>query len=240
MKLKPYKKDFEYSYAIGVFPTIELLTHRPGEALKILLSSKAERNKGATRIRELCATRGIAIEIADRQVDKLAGNENSYAVGVFRKYENALSATANHLVLVNPTDMGNVGTIMRAMAGFDMLDLALIEPAVDVFDPKAVRASMGAIFQLRFAYFESFAAYRKLFTRNLYPFMTNGAKNLGEVRFESPFALLFGSEGAGLSDEYGSIGTSVTIPQSKRIDSLNLSLAVGIALHKAYTSRQTK
>jgi len=68
--------------------------------------------------------------------------------------------------------------------------------------------------------------------------MTDGAQSLETIRLQSPFALVFGSEGAGLSDEYREIGTSVVIPQSKRIDSLNLSLAVGIALQRAYALRQ--
>ena len=237
-KLKPYKKDFDHSYAVGVFPTLELLTHQPGNVLGILLSSRADRNKGAIKIGELCKAKGIRVEIEDRLVDKLAGNENSYAIGVFRKYESALRPTADHLVLVNPNDMGNVGTIMRSMAGFDMLDLALVQPAVDVFDPKVIRASMGAIFQLRFACVGSFGAYQKLFARNMYPFMTDGRQSLEKVCFQSPFALVFGPEGAGLGEEYRAIGTSVTIPQSKRVDSLNLSLAAGISLYKAYISKR--
>ena len=49
--------------------------------------------------------------------------------------------------------MGNLGTIMRTMVGFGMEDLAIIRPGVDAYDPKVIRASMGSIFHLRFAYF---------------------------------------------------------------------------------------
>jgi RNA methyltransferase, TrmH family len=57
------------------------------------------------------------------------------------------------------------------------------------------------------------------------------------VHFEAPFALVFGSEPAGLSAEYRKVGTSVRIPHGGRIDSLNLPIAVGIALYEATKGR---
>ena len=56
---------------------------------------------------------------------------------------------ANHVVLVNPGDMGNMGTIIRTMLGFNYSNLAIIKPGVDVFDPRVIRASMGALFNTR-------------------------------------------------------------------------------------------
>jgi len=126
---------------------------------------------------------------------------------------------------------------MRTMLGFDVLDLAIVRPAVDVFDPRVIRASMGAIFHLSFAYFDNFEAYSANFPRAFYPFMTDGALSLRDARFESPYSLIFGNEGAGLPESFRSLGTSITIPHSDRIDSLNLPVAVSIALYEA--RRQT-
>ena len=60
---------------------------------------------------------------------------------------------APHVVLVNPADMGNLGTVARTMAGFGFGELAVVTPAADVFHPKTVRASMGALFRLNVARF---------------------------------------------------------------------------------------
>lgn len=233
IELKRYKKEYGHSYTFGVFPTVELLSHRPGDVIRLLFQSKGEKNEGVVKIRELCRKLRIDMEVSDKLIERLAPNENSYAVGIFRKYTCELRTNHDHVVLVNPSDMGNTGTIMRTMLGFGVEDLAIVRPGVDVFDPRVVRASMGAIFQLSFAYFDSFEDYSSAFKREFYPFMTDGTVSLPDARFTQPFSLLFGNEGAGLPETFRDLGTSVTIPQTDRIDSLNLPAAVSIALYEA-------
>jgi TrmH family RNA methyltransferase len=230
LKLIPYKKRLDYSYSFGVFPTLELMAHKPDQVARVLMSPKGERNAGVEQIKKICASRKIPVEMADGLVNKLSGKENAYAVGVFKKYECGLDKEKSHLALVGPRDPGNLGTIMRTMLGFGMEDLVIIKPAADIFDPKTVRAAMGALFQIRFKYFDSFADYANLFRHNFYPFMSNGKTKLREVVFKKPYSLIFGSESARLDDSYLKTGTSVQIPQNSQIDSLNLAVAVGIGL----------
>jgi TrmH family RNA methyltransferase len=232
--LKPYKRDFDHSYSLGVFPTLELVEAQPGHVLKVLVSSKGERNEGVRKLERLCGRAGIRLETNDRAVERLAQKENTFAVGVFRKYAADLRLASNHVALVNPSDMGNLGTIARTMLGFSMFDLAIVQPAADMFDPKVVRASMGAIFRLRCRYFDTFERYQEIAgERSLYPFMTGGDLLLDQIRFSPPFTLIFGNESSGLSPEYRDTGTPVTIKHTAAIDSLNLPMSVGIALYEA-------
>ena len=123
---------------------------------------------------------------------------------------------------------------MRSALGFGMNQMAIIRPAVDAFDPKVVRASMGAIFSTDFVYFESFEEYQKQFgERELYPFMLDAKRSLHQVKPQGKFSLIFGNEATGLPAEFASIGTSVIIPHSDRIDSLNLPIAASIAMYEA-------
>lgn len=238
MRLKKYERDAAHSYSFGVFPTLELLRHQPAAVREVLLSSAGDRNSGAAHLRELCRAARIPVRVDDKLIARIAPKENTYAVGVFAKYSSALHPQANHVVLVSPTDMGNLGTILRAMLGFGFADLALIRPAADIFDPRVARASMGALFQIRFAYFDTFAAYRAAHGQRLYPFMTDGHVPLHEARFAPPFALVFGSESSGLPDSFHSAGVSVRIPHAAAIDSLNLAVALGIALYHAARQQQ--
>ncbi len=233
LQLKPYKKEFDYSYSFGVFPTLELLLKRPQNALKVLVSAKGEKNEGVGKIREVCHQRNVEFEVNDRAVERLSPKENSYAIGVYSKYDTALNEGQNHVALVNPGDMGNLGTILRTMLGFGVVNLALIRPAADIFDPRVVRASMGAVFSVALHYFNDFHEYRGKFTHHLYPFMTDGEVELEKAQFTEPFALVFGSESAGLPKEYRDMGTSITIRHADAIDSLNLPVAVSIALYSA-------
>lgn len=232
--LKPYKREFEYSYSLGVFPTLELVDAQPRHVLRVLVSSTGARNEGVRKLERLCERAGIRLDTNDRAVERLAQKENTFAVGVFRKYDSDLQPASNHVVLVNPGDMGNLGTIARTMLGFGVPDLGVVRPAADMFDPKVVRASMGAIFRLRCRYFDSFDLYREAAgERSLHPFMTGGDLMLDRARFSPPFTLVFGNESAGLPPEYRKIGTPITIRHSAAIDSLNLPMSVGIALYEA-------
>lgn len=235
VQIKPYKKNFEYGYSFGVFPTMELLEKRLEDVIKIMVMEKGLENEGVQKIIEKCRLENIAVEIADKAINRISKKENNYTVGVFRKYEDNIRP-GNHLVLVNPSDMGNLGTIIRTALGFNVQDIAVIKPGVDIFDPKVVRSSMGALFKIRCQYFESFEDYMEKFPENsIYTFMLNADNTLTdtqEIKSE-PYSLVFGNEGSGLDEDYfGGIGKSIKIEQSSLIDSLNLSIAVGIALYE--------
>lgn len=229
--MKKFKKSSDYSYSIGVYPTIELLENRIGNVIRVMISSKGDRNEGVSKIEEICRSKAIKIEVADGAINKLARSENAYAIGVFNKYEAPLGS-GNHLVLVNPSDAGNLGTIIRNLVAFDMPNLAVVGPGVSVFDPKVIRASMGAVFKINFKYFETMVKYREKFSNNLFPFTTDGEVSLPQMNFIEPYSLVFGNEGAGLPKDYNKLGRSVKIPQSGKVDSLNLAVSVGIALYE--------
>ncbi len=233
--LKRYRKDFDHSYCFGVYPTLELLTFRPESVLAVLLHSKGLENQGITKIRVLCREQQIEIIENDNLVNKLASRGNTYSIGVFQKYGSDLDPVENHLVLVRPSSMGNLGTIMRTMLGYGKYNLALVEPTADPFDPKVIRASMGSVFQLRIKSFREFTDYWGSFAdHTLYPLMTNGKITLPEVEFQPPYSLIFGDEASGLGDEYLQFGTSTRIPQHGAVDSLNLALSVGITLYHSW------
>lgn len=228
--MKIYKKGDETFYTLGVFPTIELLKTRPQDVVRVVVHSSIEKNKGYPLIQELCQKHRIHIDIHDKTIDKLSPKSNCFAIGIFKTYQCDLTE-GNHVVLVHPMDMGNMGTIMRTMLGFHYTNLVIIKPAVDVFDPKVVRASMGAIFHLNVCYYDDFETYYQQYKHHeFYPLMLKGAKNIHQVESLSLHSLVFGNESSGLDDSYLNYGQSVFIPHSDQIDSLNLSMALGLTL----------
>lgn len=233
--LKTYKKNFDYSYTFGMFPTVELINSRPDAVIKILISSNFKADSSSLDIFELCRNNNVEIEINDKQFNRIGAKENCYVIGVFKKYECNIDFDKSHVVLVNPSNMGNMGTIIRTLAGFGINDLAIISPGVDIFDPKVIRASMGAVFRINFKYYENFGDYHMNFDNHkIYTFMLNGSKSLKDVNhnLNELFTLVFGNEATGLDESYLNIGTSVIIKHTSRIDSLNLTIAAGIALYE--------
>lgn len=237
-RLKRYKSDFEHSYTFGVFPTLELLFHQRERVLGVAIHPDGYQNEGVAEIQAICQEYEIPCEEQPNTFSRLKARGNDYAIGVFQKYYQAVDPTSNHVVLVQPSGMGNLGTIIRAMLGFSFKDLAIIEPAADHFHPKVVRASMGAIFQTRITTFTDFETYQGAYPRNIYPLMTDGDMPINQTRFYDPYALVFGSEGSGLDESFRQQWTSLRIPQSGEIDSLNIAISVGISLYQASLAKE--
>ncbi|WP_028595932.1 TrmH family RNA methyltransferase [Paenibacillus assamensis] len=233
MAYQVYKKDQDISYSFGVYPTIELLHHKVNTVRKILLHSKGMNNTGVDLILDLCNKKGIAYEVNDKLIYKLTKKENCYAVGIFEKYNSLLMQGENHIILVNPSDMGNLGSIIRTMVGFGVTNLGIIKPAADVFDPKVIRGSMGAVFKINICEYEDIYEYRARYNNNLYSFMLNSNRTLHSAvaNPHENYTLVFGNESSGLDESYHELSTSLIIPHSSDIDSLNLSVAVGIAIY---------
>ncbi len=234
MDIKSYKKSFDYSYTFGMFPTVELINARPGNVIKVLVSSNYRAETSSIDIFELCKINNIKTEINDKIINRISDKDNCYVVGVFEKYQCELEKGKSHVVLVNPSNMGNMGTIIRTLTGFGLNNLAVISPGVDIFDPKVIRASMGAIFRINFKYYDEFNQYQENFKDNkIYTFMLDGAKSLKQVNHNESecFSLVFGNEATGLDSSFSKLGTSVLIKHTERIDSLNLTIAAGIAMY---------
>ena len=141
----------------------------------------------------------------------------------------------NHMVLVNPSNCGNMGTIVRSCLGFGVTDIAIVgKTSADPCDPKTIRASMGACASVNIEVFDDFSEYQKRFPQNnLYPFMLDGSTKLQETTINRPFSLIMGNEATGLDPAFKNIGQPIRIEHSSDIDSLNITIAASIGLYEA-------
>ena len=231
MDIKSYKKDFDYSYTLGAFPTFELIEAKASEVVEVFSSASFTDYE---RLEKKCREKGVKLSVNDKVINKLSDKGNVYVVGVFKKYLQELDNSLPHVVLVNPSDMGNLGTIIRTAVGFGIMDLAVIEPAADIFNPKTVRASMGSVFRIRHKRFQSFEEYLAYSgNREIFTFMLNGERPLTINDCPKPrlYSLVFGNEATGLPNEFLNYGTSIIIPQTEFVDSLNLTIAAGIGMY---------
>ena len=232
--LEAYRTELDYSYAPGIFPSMECMLYRPGDVRRLLIHSDSAEREGIGKLTTLAAERHIRIEEADRALARISGKENCYAAAVFGKFRDELRTETPHVVLHRPGDGGNVGTILRTALGLGVEDVALIRPCVDVFDPRVVRSSMGSLFRLRVRIYDTFEEYREAYPdRPLYSFMLDASVPLGEIR-EIPqvYSLIFGNEGSGLPPEFAAMGRAVRIESNDKVDSLNLGIAAAIGIYR--------
>ncbi|MFW5860365.1 MAG: TrmH family RNA methyltransferase [Planctomycetota bacterium] len=228
---RPYRRDDPHGYAIGVFACLEMLTYAAAP-LAVIVPGSSQPNAGLDRILAQADERGLEVVRGDRLLRRLSGKDNCLAVGVYRKQDAPLRAGCDHLVLIAPADAGNLGTIMRTMLGFGVHDLALVGSAVDHHQPRSVRASMGACFRLRVQRFAAWGDYDRTHPQSArYPLLSDATTPLRTQRFAAPCSLILGNESSGLDPSWHDVGTPVRIVHEQSIDSLNLALAAGIALH---------
>lgn len=233
MEFCKYKKDLNFSYTMGAFPTIELLQSEKYKTIAVLVHSKYDDKE---KLEKFCTENRVNLIYNDKIVNKLQKKENTLVIGVFEK-NFAKIKKDNHILLCEPRDKGNLGTILRTALGFGFKNIAIID-GCDVFDPKTVRASMGAIFKMNIEIFENFEDYKKNFEENnIYSFILNEkSTSLKNVEIKKPFTLMFGNESHGL-ENFDLKGTNpVFIEQTKDVDSFNLPIASAIAMYK-FTER---
>jgi TrmH family RNA methyltransferase len=129
-------------------------------------------------------------------------------------------------------DPGNVGTIVRLAAAFDCAGVALLPGCADPFSPKSIRASAGAALAVPIA-----NATADEVLASGWPLFATAADG-APVEVPSRGAILvFGSEGAGVSERLRTSAKVVRIPISRRVESLNVAASAAILLSKSYESR---
>ena len=140
---------------------------------------------------------------------------------------------ARVILLEEIQDPGNVGTVLRTADAFGTDAVILLEGCADLYSPKTVRASMGAVFRqnvLRMSRTEAVRFCRRqglpLYAAALSP----RAKDLRSVSL-SRAAVAIGSEGHGLSRELISLcDGEVIIPMCGGAESLNAGVAAAIVM----------
>lgn len=233
MKVSRYKKEDDISYALGATVAMEFLNNCPDSVKEVILHPHFKSEETIAKINRISSERGIPVTVEEKPFNILSQKENCFVIAVVTKRREQLQP-GNHVVLVNPSNAGNMGTIMRSCAGFGVKDIAIIPPAVDNWDPKTIRASMGAAARVRVEIFESFEEYMARFPENkMYPFMLDGSVRLQQIKIEGPYSLIFGNEATGLPSDFSKIGRPVRIEHTDNIDSLNLPIAASIALYAA-------
>lgn len=237
MKIQRYRKESDVTYALGATVVMEYLNNRPELVKGVILHPQFRAEETIEKINAITTERKIPVTTEEKPFNILSQKENCFVIAVIEKVERELEK-GDHVVLVNPSNAGNMGTIMRSCVGFEIMNMAVIKPAVDVFDPKTIRASMGAAARINVRTFDSFDEYMALYKENnMYPFMLDGSTKLQNTEIKAPFSLIFGNEATGLPADFQNIGQPIRIEHGHGIDSLNLPIAASIALYSAAGGR---
>lgn len=191
-------------------------------------------------------------EIGEEQMSRISSlSSPSPALAVVRKPQDinlssdaalsiALGQSGLYLALDTIRDPGNLGTILRVADWFGIDAVFAAPDTVDVFNPKVVQATMGAIFRVEFHYAEIPALCRAVVSAggNVYGTFLDGSdmyeKQLNPGK-DSPSVIVIGNESNGISDEVaGLVSDRLYIPPYPKNDtgseSLNAAVATAITV----------
>lgn len=148
------------------------------------------------------------------------------------------------ILLDDLRDPGNLGTIMRTAEGADMSGVILSKESVDLFNPKVVRSTMGAIFRVPFFYAEDLTAVMRQIKQMDIP--VYGTMMQGSVVYDEPdyckgAAIVIGNEANGISDKVAEeLSVKVRIPMAGSLESLNAAVAAAILMYEVARQRRVK
>ena len=165
-----------------------------------------------------------------KYIDKLQKNATIYNSAHFLEMKN------EHIVLLESVrDPSNVGAIIRSAAAIGIDRLILSADCADIYHPRAVRGSMGTLFNQRIDRVSdlpaTIAEMRKSGRRVFAAALDDRALSLGKFEILTGDAVVIGNEGHGLSDDViAACSNSVIIPMSERAESFNAAVAASILM----------
>ena len=165
-----------------------------------------------------------------KYIDKLQKNATIYNSVHFLQAKNE-----SIVLLESVRDPSNVGAIIRSAAAIGIDRLILSADCADIYHPKAVRASMGTLFNQRIDRVGDLAAtieeMKKSGRRVFAAALDERALTLGQFEIVAGDAVVIGNEGHGLSGEVvAACSNSVIIPMSGRAESFNAAVAASILM----------
>ncbi len=148
------------------------------------------------------------------------------------------------VVCVGLQDPGNAGTVLRSAAAAGCGAVIFCAGAVDVYNPKAVRASAGALFHVPVAadapVHEALEEVARWGLRRIAT-VVRGGRPYDRTDLAGPCALVLGSESRGLPAELAvRMDEQVTIPMASGSESLNVAMAATVICFEAARQRRAR
>ncbi|MDO5147112.1 MAG: RNA methyltransferase [Eubacteriales bacterium] len=144
-------------------------------------------------------------------------------------------------LLENLQDPGNMGTILRTAEGAGVTGVIMNRGCVDPYNPKVIRATMGAMFRMPFVVVDYLpAVFPALKEKGI---VTYAAHLDGTEFFRQNYrrgtAFLIGNEGKGLTEETADgADVKIRIPMKGQVESLNASIAATVLMYEALRQRE--
>lgn len=217
-------------------------------AAEVFVVEHALNEDGATAVEAARSGGAAIVPVTAGVLDRLGYGERSEGVvATVRIPDTSLDRLAGGLppdplvvVLEGVEKPGNLGAVLRSAdaAGADAVVVA--DPRTDLFNPNAIRASLGTVFAVPVAAGSAAAVRAWLASAGIRPVAARVGATVGytDADLRGAVALVLGSEADGLTDAWtGDDVTAVSLPMMGVADSLNVSVTAAVLLYEARRQR---
>ncbi|HOO68425.1 MAG TPA: RNA methyltransferase [Bacilli bacterium] len=155
-------------------------------------------------------------------------------IGICNIKDNKLMG--NHiLVLDGIQDPGNLGTIIRSAAAFNIDTIVLSEDTVDLYNSKVIRATQGMLFHINIVRENIKILIKELKEKDykIYSTNVNNGTSLKDIKISDKYVIIIGNEGNGVSKEINDLSDeNIYIKTNSNCESLNAAIATSIILYE--------
>lgn len=154
-------------------------------------------------------------------------------------YQLSRALSTDAVLLDDVQDPGNLGAILRTAAAAGVGEVYLSSGCASAWSPKALRAGMGAQFDLQIHETILLGDLIKTSAVEVMATSLQGSESLYQQNLRTPAAWLFGNEGQGVSEELLQlVNKKIIIPQySDSVESLNVAAAAAVCLYEQLRQR---
>lgn len=197
--------------------------------------------RGRALLEGLCGLTGDVYAVSDEALQSAADTVTPQGIAAVIPFPEHSSPTDPALILIvdGLQDPGNLGTLLRAAEAAGAGHMILAPSTVDPYNPKVVRAGMGAHFRLPVTTAGDWDHLAELVAdRPIWLADASAECAYYDVDWTRPAALIIGSEAHGAGPEARRLATGrIAIPMETDADSLNAAVAASVILFEARRQR---
>lgn len=240
---------------IGKHPVIDLL--QKGNPVQKVFISKALKGPTEIDVRKLTSQSNIPLSRVEAQkLDRLSNHRNHQGLVAitspiaFQNIEDIIphlyesNKTPLILILDHVTDVGNFGAIARSALALGVNAIIIPSKGTAAINKDAIKSSAGALLELpicRISNLVEAIKFLKVSGVSIFTSTLRNADPISSIDFSGPAGIVIGSEDHGVDNTIYKVSDHLfKIPQSDKVDSLNVSVATGIILYEVDRQRLAK
>jgi TrmH family RNA methyltransferase len=233
LRYKKYRKKYRLFLAEGYHLVEELL--KSDWKIESVLTSNIQRYKELEGLKKIGSLELVNPSVINKIADTSTPQDILAVVEIPSPPDSGYDIEGHVVIADRIKDPGNLGTIIRTARAFGFDAVVSTSTSADIFNPKTVRATQGAMFRIKILYSLKVALLENFLkpTHTFYALDPGGDKDVDNIQPADRSALIIGSEIEGIDDSLLALADyRIKIPQSDTVDSLNAAVAGGIAMHR--------